>query len=311
MSGPQGGAHVRERPAFEAIRRGETMRAGGPCGPGLDVVAASGLMESMCRVVGYLGPRLSLNVLIDREPHALYQQSYAAKELETSVVSADGWGAAWYLPEDPNACVYRSTRPIWGDPNLSDLGRTVQSRSILAAVRSATDPISIASMNTQPFKFERLCFVHNGYVEAFRRTLRREICDGLGDTAYANVAGDTDSEHLFAMIVNAWLASADDDAERRLVSAVTSAVKELRTRARERALVALLTVLVSDGERLVAVRASHAGKSPSLYQRHVEASGAMWFASEPTDRTQTGWEPVPDASVVVASLTGCRRFELG
>lgn len=283
--------------------------AGGPCGLGLDVLDTSGLMAAMCRVVGYLGPRLSLNALVDREPHALYQQSYAAQELETSVVSADGWGAAWYLPEDPCACVYRSTQPIWGDPNLGDLGRSVTSRCMLAAVRSATDPLSIAAMNTQPFKFERLSFVHNGFVEAFRRTLRRTVCEGLDDAAYASIAGDTDSEHLFAMIVNAWLGQADEH-ERNLVSAVRGAVEQLRRFARERSLVALLTLLVSDGEHIIAVRASEAGKSPSLYVRRVEASQATWFASEPTNFGQAGWEPVPDESIVVASSSGYQRFEL-
>jgi glutamine amidotransferase len=264
----------------------------------------------MCRVVAYLGPRVSLNALVEREPHSLYQQSYAAKELETSVVSADGWGAAWYLPDDSRACVYRSTQPIWGDPNRSDLGRTVSSRCILAAVRSATDPLSIAAMNTQPFSFERLSFVHNGYVDAFRRTLRRTVCEDLGDAAYANIAGDTDSEHLFAMIVNAWLALPDDDPELRLVSAARSAVEKLRRLARERSLVLLVTLVVGDGERLVALRASEAGKSPSLYLRRVDAPQAVWLASEPTDFAQAGWEPVPDESGLVASLSGCRRFEL-
>lgn len=267
-------------------------------------------MASMCRVVGYLGPRIALDALVDREPHALYQQSYAAKELDTSVVSADGWGAAWYLPEDARACVYRSTQPIWGDPNRIDLGRTVTSRCILAAVRSATDPVSIAAMNTQPFKFETLSFVHNGFVDAFRRTLRREVCDGLDDAAYANIAGDTDSEHLFAMIVSAWLAEVADDPEQRLLSAVTRGVRKLRNLARERSLVALFTVLISDGERLVAVRASEAGKSPSLYVRHDGASQATWLASEPTDFAQSGWEPVPDESAIVATSSGYRRFEL-
>ncbi|HEU5077274.1 MAG TPA: hypothetical protein VFU02_23950, partial [Polyangiaceae bacterium] len=164
--------------------------------------------------------------------------------------------------------------------------------------------------NTQPFRFERLSFVHNGFVEAFRRTLRRTVCEGLDDAAYANIAGDTDSEHLFAMIVNAWLGHAEDDPERRLVSAMRLAVDQLRRFAKERSLVALLTLLVSDGERMVAVRASEAGKSPSLYVRSVEGSQATWFASEPTNFAQAGWEPVPDESIMVATSSGYQRFEL-
>ena len=263
-------------------------------------------MKPMCRLAAYLGPHKALGKLVDSPPHGLYRQSYAAKELETSVVSADGWGAAWYLDGDPVPCVYRSTLPIWGDANLRDLGRTVDSRCLLAAVRSATDPLGIAMHNTQPFRFENLSFVHNGYVEGFRATLRRAVIQNLSDEVYRSVAGDTDSEYLFAMVAERWRRATTQDAEERLIEAARGSVLELKRLARERSLKALCTLVVCDGQRLVAVRAAQGARSPTLYVRKSESS-AIWFASEPLDASLSGWRAVRDESLVVAGSDGGLR----
>ena len=270
----------------------------------LDLVRASGLMAVMCRMAGYLGPTLQLHCLVDRPPHSLHAQSYAAKELETSVVAADGWGAAWYLPDDPEPCIYRSTMPIWGDVNRGDLGRTVASTLLLAAVRSATDPTSIAPLNTQPFSFKSLSFVHNGYVEGFRQVLRRRVCESLSDEIYANVAGDTDSEHLFALIANHWLGAPERAPAERLVLAVRQALGQLRKLARQYSVPALLTLLVSDGDYLVAARGAENARSPSLYLKHVEPSRQTWFASEPLDTEGSSWVPVADDTLWIAHRSG-------
>jgi glutamine amidotransferase len=265
-------------------------------------------MAAMCRIVGYLGPRVRLSELVERPPHSLYRQSYAARELETSVVSADGWGAAWYLAAEPEPCLYRCTLPIWGDANRGDLGRVADSHCILAAVRSATDPESISTHNTQPFRYQTLSFVHNGYIEGFRRTLRRAVCERLTSSAYDNIAGDTDSEHLFALIVDAWLRGAlagepsgASAPRERLVTATREALGLMRSLARERSLKALFNVLVSDGQHLVAVRAGERAKSPSLYYKR-SPERAIWFASEPLDAGD--WTPVADESVLSVDVAG-------
>ncbi len=261
-------------------------------------------MAIMCRMAGYSGPTLHLHDLVDRPPHSLHAQSYAAKELETSVVAADGWGAAWYLTDDPEPCVYRSTLPIWGDVNRGDLGRTVASRLLLAAVRSATDPVSIAPLNTQPFSFGSLSFVHNGYVAGFRQALRRRVCERLSDELYGNVAGDTDSEHLFALIADRWQSASELPPAERLLLAVRQGVGELRTLARQVSTQALLTLLISDGESLVAARGAENARSPSLYAKHSKTAGQTWFASEPLDADASSWVPVADETLWIAHRNG-------
>lgn len=271
---------------------------------GLDANVASGLMAFMCRLASYLGPSITLENLLEGSPHSLLRQSYAAKELETSVVSADGWGAAWYLPVDPIPCLYRSTLPIWGDLNRSDLSRANTSHAMLAAVRSATDPLSISGANTQPFRFGELSFVHNGYLEQFRDSLRRDVCERLSDTAYQLLRGDTDSEHFFALVVDGWLSRATNEPLTRLIGAVQSAVQAIRVLVQERSLKALLTLVVSDGRHMVAARAAYHATSPSLYVRRDRGSAAIYFASEPLDPAQQDWQPVADGSIVSATLAG-------
>jgi glutamine amidotransferase len=214
----------------------------------------------MCRVFGYIGPPLRLCALIEDAPHSLLFQSYAAKELETSVVSADGWGAAWYLEPPGLPCVYRSTLPIWGDPNRQDLGRALESHCVLGAVRSATDPLSIAAANTQPFKFDKLCFLHNGFLENFAARWMRPLRETLSEHVYSSLSGTTDSEHVFGLIVDEWLARAGSDPDQRLESATRAALARLADLGEKLAARALLSNALCAGRargwrRLLCVRA--------------------------------------------------------
>jgi glutamine amidotransferase len=279
----------------------------------------------MCRLLGYLGPTLRLGHLVESAPHSLERQSYAPREMRGAIVNADGWGAGWYLAGDgrePNVgqlapervasgravpddepCVYRSTLPIWADVNRSELGRAVRSHCIVAAVRSATDPLSVAAANTQPFRFQRLLFVHNGFIEGLDGRLRRELLGTLSDTAYGLIRGNTDSELVFARLVDAWLAGRTN--ERRLAVATASTVQLLSSLCDGAHRRALFTLLVSDGHELVAVRAASNDQAPSLY---VRKNHAAWIASEPLD-DEPGWEPIPERSLVVAQADAPHRIE--
>ena len=50
----------------------------------------------MCRIAGFIGARpLALRALITDPPHGLGHQAWAAREMVSATVNADGWGAAW------------------------------------------------------------------------------------------------------------------------------------------------------------------------------------------------------------------------
>lgn len=241
-------------------------------------------------MVGYAGKALRLRALVDEPPHGLERQSWAPQETQGAVVNADGWGVAWYLPDDPVPCVYRSALPIWADQNRLGLGRAVASTCLLAAVRSATDPLSHGPSNVQPFVFGPLAFSHNGYVQPFRASVLRRLRSGLCDEAYRSVRGDTDSEHYFALVIDEWLrAEGEDDRARKALGRATTRLLALTEEAGS---VALVAVVLAEGRgegRLLVQRGAFGGTPPSLYVRAC-ADGTQ-VASEPLDG-EGGWSKV-------------------
>ncbi len=259
-------------------------------------------------MLGYLGKPIELSKLVEAPPHSLERQSYAAREMVSATVNADGWGAAWYLPGDPNPCLYRVVHPIWADVNRAHLGRTVRSSVLLAAVRSATDPLSLAPANTQPFAFESLSFVHNGFVQDFREHFMRPLRKALSETAYASIAGNTDSEHLFALAADAFIRKPELEIQERLILAAQSAATHVRALAEASNRRALLTFLIAAPQALVAVRSSIGQAPPSLYFRREPE--AVVFASEPLD-SDAAWTALPEHSGMFVDLSGkCEPFEL-
>lgn len=247
-------------------------------------------------MLAYLGRTIALSELVTSPPHSLLRQSYSAKELRGAVVNADGWGASWYLQGDPEACLYRSAQPIWADANLSHLGRAIRSTCILAAVRSATDSLSLSVANTQPFCSGRLTFVHNGFIGAFRENLLRPLRQKLSDWAYARIHGDTDSEHLFYWLLDAYRDStASPD---RLLSAMRTALRRLRPLVVQARSQALLTLIASDGNTLVFVKTAISAEPPSLYLSRAcsNSPGRIIVASEPLDE-HDGWQPVDSDTI--------------
>jgi glutamine amidotransferase len=264
----------------------------------------------MCRILGYAGAPIEARDLIDRPAHSLERQSWAARELNDAVVSADGWGFGFYLDGDPEACLYRSILPIWGDVNRTHLGRAIRSRCILASVRSATNPLSISHANTPPFAAGPLLFVHNGYIEHFAPRVLRKLRSSLSDERYGQLSGETDSEHVFALIADAYSVQTKEPGDSRLSDAVRAAVATVAKLARDAESSALLTLIVSDGSELVALRSSVGKEPPSLYVRmpSSEFHGYV-FASEPLDGADS-WQRVVPEQMLIAKGTELRRSAL-
>lgn len=79
--------------------------------------------------------------------------------------------------------------------SLPDLVGKVDSEALLVHARRATFGQG-KDENTQPFRFRRWLFAHDGLIEAFDRVKPR-LLDALPDFLRRNVMGDTDSEHAF------------------------------------------------------------------------------------------------------------------
>src|SRR5436309_5727025 len=157
----------------------------------------------MCRMAGYVGPALRVGEIVSAPPHSLLVQSYKPREMQSGTVNADGYGAALWLDDGkPEPALYRTAAPIWADPNQGWMNERLLVRSLIAAVRSATPGIGFELANVQPFARGRLAFAHNGFITDFRRGAQRALREGLGVEAYEAIEGSSDSEHIFALVID-------------------------------------------------------------------------------------------------------------
>lgn len=249
----------------------------------------------MCRLLGYLGTPIQLDHLLYKPEHSLLHQSYLPKEMTSGVVNADGLGIGWYHTErEVNPFTYKSTLPIWNETNLPELSRYIESGCVLGYVRSATAGQALDMSNCQPFRDNRLLFIHNGYINNFRQTLYRPIRDRLSDQVYQSINGTTDSEHLFALLVNELHAFPDSP----IAQALQTTLLSLTELAKEYQVSFSANVIASDGHRLVASRYAYGTSAPTLYWLRDDPTypEAVIIASEPL--FAGNWNSFPNSSIL-------------
>ena len=262
----------------------------------------------MCRIAAYLGrEQVPLSSLVLEPEHSLLIQSYAPKEMMSGVVNADGFGAGWYAPEiDGDPAVYRSNAPLWADRSFGSIAPKVRSATFLSAVRSATPGLPAEESGVPPFASGPYLFAHNGAIKNFRSTAMRPLRDSLSDASYSGLLGVTDSETIFAFLLDRlYEAKARPGDADSLAEATAETVQLVSTLCAELEVYASLNVGVTDGEAAVFARYSTEGPGNSLYC--VEGGeifpNAVVVASERLDE-DAGWRQVPDRHLLVASSGG-------
>ncbi|WP_455385584.1 ergothioneine biosynthesis protein EgtC [Acidihalobacter prosperus] len=248
----------------------------------------------MCRIAAYLGPEIVLERFLLAPPHNLVEQAKAPREMYYGRLNGDGFGFGWYgLDGTPET--YINPQPIWADANLGTLARNLRGDLWMASVRSATPGFGSTPANTQPFRDDDLLFLHNGFVDDFRRSVRPKLLRELAADIEADVCGDTDSEYLFALLRQILA----EDEDMAVESAIGETLALIDDWAGETA--ALLNLIVSDGERVYAVRHAVNHDSPSLYYCVDDEDfpdGAQLVASEAL--TEQGlWQPLPEHSLLI------------
>ena len=256
----------------------------------------------MCRMVAYLGgSEATLSSVVLEPEHSLLVQSYAPKEMMSGVVNADGFGAGWYAPwSGDEPAVYRSEGPLWSDRSFAGIAPRIRSHNILAAVRSATPGLPVEESGVPPFSSGPYLFAHNGAIEGFRHTAMRPLRDALSDESYAGLLGTTDSETIFAGLLDRLREDPADlgRATGETVQHVTRVCGRLGVRA-------ALNLAVTDGTEMVFARYSTDGPGNSLY--FVEEArafpDAMVVASERLDGDGR-WREVPDRHLLTVGEGG-------
>ena len=164
----------------------------------------------MCRWLVYCSSEpICLADLVLNSHHSIVRQSFSGgfhpncSAANNMRMNADGFGLGWYGCDEAtgtSAAIFRSITPAWSNRNLRELAGVVRSRCCFAHVRAATPGSVVSEENTHPFRFGRLLFQHNGHIEGFSRVKRR-VTELLPDDLYAWVAGSTDSEYCFALLL--------------------------------------------------------------------------------------------------------------
>ncbi|WP_414753665.1 ergothioneine biosynthesis protein EgtC [Anabaena sp. CCY 9910] len=249
----------------------------------------------MCRLLAYLGSPVSLEYLLYKPEHSLIVQSYQPREMTSGVVNADGFGVGWYHSQkDTEPFTYKNTLPIWNDINLPSLSRYVESKCVLAYVRSATAGQALDFANCQPFNYKKSLFIHNGYIENFRKTLHRKLRSTLTPDFYEHINGSTDSEHIFALL----LSQIQSNKHRSVESVLRNTLLMLWEMAKRHQVNASANVVFSDGDRLIASRFASSSSPPSLYwlKDDLTFPNSVIIASEPL--FAGNWTACPENSII-------------
>jgi predicted glutamine amidotransferase len=260
----------------------------------------------MCRWLGYFGSPIRLEELVYNSTHSLIEQSRAA-HLTSHLAHADGFGLGWYgTSERPG--VYRDVMPAWNDRNLQELCAQIESPLFLAHVRASTGT-PVQQTNCHPFRFGRWTMVHNGFIADYVR-LRRHLLLAVDPRYFQNIEGTTDSELLFHLALTFGLDEEPLPALERMAGFVEATG---RRRGVDEPL--QMTVGLSDGERLYAVRYASGPVVNSLYvsndaqdvrrlypenerlQRFSDEARAV--VSEPLAELPGLWREVPPSSALV------------
>jgi ergothioneine biosynthesis protein EgtC len=247
----------------------------------------------MCRLLGYFGLPIQLDRLLLDPDHSLIVQSYQPREMTAGVLNADGFGVGWYHShQNTEPFFYKNTLPIWNDINLPSLSRYIESGCVMANVRSATPGLAVDLSNCQPFRQGQILAMHNGFINSFRQTLYRPIRDQLSDTAYQTIQGMTDSEHIFALLLD------ELQTEPSLPKALHSTIDLLTKLAAKQPTSFSANLIVSDGQQLVASRYANHDIVPTLYwlQDDPAFPQSVMIASEPL--FAGNWNLLPDRCIL-------------
>jgi glutamine amidotransferase len=154
----------------------------------------------MCRFLAYRGTPIILDKLLYQPKNSLINQSIHARELEEPL-NGDGFGVGWYASEiNAEPITFVSVYPAWNNRNLRNLAPKIQSNCLIAHVRAASVG-DISESNCHPFQYKNILTMHNGGIEEFGK-IKRHLREPLSDEMYNWIKGQTDSEHIFAYLLN-------------------------------------------------------------------------------------------------------------
>ena len=215
-----------------------------------------------------------------------------------------GWGVADYPDGVP--MIEKQVWAAFQGEHFTRNAARIYAKTVVAHVRRAT--VGGTSIeNTHPFEHGKWIFAHNGTVPNFDQ-VRMKMLDHIDPLHRSEIAGTTDSEHIFRYLLSLILVHP----ERGLLTVVRDGLENVLAWSAEidpKARVGL-NIILTDGEHMIGSRYNrslhylfrdHAFQCPICQRSHVQHSPkvdyqAIEIASEPVTFVDE-WYEVPNKSV--------------
>jgi glutamine amidotransferase len=226
----------------------------------------------MCRLMAYMGTPIIIDKLLYQPKNSLVNQSINAKELEEPL-NGDGFGIGWYVRDlNFEPVTFVSVHPAWSNRNLRNLAPKIQTDCFIAHVRAASVG-EVSESNCHPFQYKNILMMHNGGVEQFGN-IKRKIREPLTDELYNWIKGQTDSEHIFAYLLNSLFKNHKTLSAEAVVDAFEDTFKYLKQLMAENGIKeeAYLNMVVTNGLFVVGTRYCTDPKEEPLTLYHSEGS---------------------------------------
>ncbi len=142
----------------------------------------------------------ALVAILQSDPNLLRCQ-LKRLEAHASLLDGDRLPDAYGFGHYAGGSVLLGKRPTGAPTALSlpELVGKLDSEALLVHARRATVG-KAKDENTQPFRFRRWLFAHDGSIEGFER-VRPRLLSAVPDFLRRNLMGDTDSEHAFLLFL--------------------------------------------------------------------------------------------------------------
>lgn len=230
----------------------------------------------------------------------------------------DGWGVSWYVNNSDFPRRVRSAAPVadeflnphgdlvnllrgsdlipymaTNDSCVSDAyamkGGPLRSRTIVGHVRAASTG-KLDKVNSHPFVFNTLTWVHNGAIASFE-LIRDRLFQGLDESITKLVAGQTDSETAAAAFLDKLrgFPSSGKFSLEHLRNAMRTILRTITEANAEFGDSNSLNFGVTDGEGLVVsrYRSNPREDPPTLYYKLIPEKKGIIVASEPLENDPT------------------------
>ncbi|MDD9942885.1 MAG: class II glutamine amidotransferase [Myxococcales bacterium] len=165
-----------------------------------------------------------LACMINRPEHLQAAVRYETESARATPLAKDGWGIGFYHAGE----VLHKKRPkADAATGWAGMFEGVRSDVAIAHVRDATVGAPRAN-NTHPFRMRQWLFAHGGSIGGFA-AIRDRLVTGLPDFLQRNLRGDTDSEHLFHVLLSFLHDSGQIDVPEAAEQAVGAAIRSTVT----------------------------------------------------------------------------------